>query len=91
MFRKLVGGGKVGNVSLTSETAEYIQDDFVNERQVATSFKSEVASEGITSDDLIQRMTVARLLALSLQESEISISTWGRAKKLEAARKAGMQ
>jgi hypothetical protein len=32
-----------------------------------------------------------RLLALSLQESEISISTWGRAKKLEAARKAGMQ
>lgn len=92
MFRKLVGSAKIGNVSIPNETAEYIQDDFVNERRTVTSsIQSEVASEGFTSDDLIQRMMVVRLLALSLQENEISVGMWKRAKQLDAARKARMK
>ena len=79
----------------------------MNQRQAATSCNSSAVSEGLTSDDLIQRMMVARyvhlrvfpdtltiecvrLLALSLQENEISIEIWERAKQLEATRKARM-
>lgn len=76
---------------------------------MTSSIQSEVASEGFTSDDLIQRMMVVRyvqlsgfpgvvhtieyirLLALSLQENEISVGMWKRAKQLDAARKARMK
>ncbi|RDB21489.1 Mini-chromosome maintenance complex-binding protein [Hypsizygus marmoreus] len=78
-FRALVGGAKIGSVSIGETTAEFIQDDFVNERK---------AAQGLTSDDLIHRMMVARLLALSLQEKEITVEVWEKTKALEGRRKA---
>jgi hypothetical protein len=80
----------------------------VNERQTAPSREPE---GGFTSNDLIQRIMVARyvrraisdfrgsthaieyirLLALSLQENEINVDIWERAKGLEAARRARIQ
>ncbi|KAF7338574.1 Mini-chromosome maintenance complex-binding protein [Mycena venus] len=57
-----------------------------------TSSKSEKPlrrwAEAVTSDDLIHRMTVARLLTLSMHQSEVSIDIWERTRALEAVREA---
>ncbi|GLB35181.1 putative mini-chromosome maintenance replisome factor [Lyophyllum shimeji] len=82
MFRALVGGAKIGNVSIGVKTAEFIQEDFVKERQAASS-----PSDALSSDDLIHRMMLARLLALSLHETEISVAVWEKAKALDTRRK----
>jgi len=82
MFRSLVGGAKIGNVSISEKTAEFVQEDFVKERKAASA-----PSDALSSADLVHRMMLARLLALSLQETEISVSIWEKAKALETKRK----
>ncbi|KAG6816940.1 hypothetical protein H0H87_001455 [Tephrocybe sp. NHM501043] len=82
-FRSLVGSAKVGNMTVDEETAKFIQEDFVKERQAATP-----STEAPTSGELIQRMMIARLLALSMQETSITVTVWEAAKALEARRKA---
>ncbi|KAG5637858.1 hypothetical protein H0H81_002897 [Sphagnurus paluster] len=79
-FRALIGSAKVGSVSISDATAQFIQEDFVRQRKDAQPTLSEA--------DFIQCMLVARLLALSMQESEITQDIWGKAKSLEARRKA---
>ncbi|KAJ7632288.1 putative alanine racemase-domain-containing protein [Roridomyces roridus] len=82
MFRDLVGGAKTGKVTQISESvAEYIQEDFVAERKSAPT-----PAEAVTSDDLIHRMMVARLLTLSMHQSEVTTEIWERVKVLERAR-----
>ncbi|KAJ7070358.1 putative alanine racemase-domain-containing protein [Mycena belliarum] len=81
MFRNLVGGAKTGNVSVGEKVAEYIQEDFVSERKAASSAAT------VTSDDLIHRMMIARLLTLSLHQSEVSTEIWERVKAMEETRK----
>ncbi|KAJ7684781.1 hypothetical protein DFH06DRAFT_1027944, partial [Mycena polygramma] len=83
MFRDLVGGAKMGSVTIGDTVAEYIQEDFVSERKAAST-----PAKAVTSDTLIQRMTVARLLTLSMHQSDVSIAIWERTKALEAAREA---
>ncbi|KAJ7929359.1 putative alanine racemase-domain-containing protein [Mycena leptocephala] len=83
MFRELVGGAKVGSVTIGDAVAEYIQEDFVKERKAAST-----PTEAVTSDTLIHRMTVARLLTLSMNQSEVSIDIWEHTKALDAAREA---
>ncbi|PCH38721.1 hypothetical protein WOLCODRAFT_115930, partial [Wolfiporia cocos MD-104 SS10] len=78
-FRNLVVGARAGKVKVSEETSEYIQQDFVRDRQQDSS---------ITSDDLIRRMTVARLYALSLHETSLSIDVWESAKRLDEQRRA---
>ncbi|KII88881.1 hypothetical protein PLICRDRAFT_109472 [Plicaturopsis crispa FD-325 SS-3] len=78
-FRALVLGAKSGNVQMGEDASKYVQEDFVKERQ---------QDKTVTADDLIHRMTIARLLALSSHEKEISIDTWERMKTLDARRKA---
>jgi len=70
---------KAGKVQVDETAAEYIQNDFVRERQ---------DDKSITADDLILRMTIARLLALSLHEKEVNVKIWERAKALDGRRKA---
>ncbi|KAJ7168060.1 mini-chromosome maintenance replisome factor-domain-containing protein [Mycena crocata] len=82
MFRDLVGGAKMGNVTIGESVAEYIQEDFVSERKAAPT-----PAEAVTSDDLIHRMMVARLLTLSMHQHEVSIEIWERVKVMEATRK----
>lgn len=77
-WRSLVGGSKVGQVTIDDETAKYIQDDFVTERKATTT----------TSDDLINRMMTAKLLALSYHEKIVTKDIWEETKALEARRKA---
>ncbi|KAI0085418.1 mini-chromosome maintenance replisome factor-domain-containing protein [Irpex rosettiformis] len=78
-FRDLVVGSRAGKVQVTEATSQHIQQDFVNDRR---------QNPAITSDDLIRRMTIAKLYALSLHEIELSIDTWERAKALDERRKA---
>jgi len=66
-------------VQVTEETSKHIQDDFVRQRQQAKS---------MTSDDLIHLMKVARLLAASRLESEVSIDIWEQVKELDGRRQA---
>ncbi|KAI0811039.1 putative alanine racemase-domain-containing protein [Irpex lacteus] len=76
-FRDLVVGSRAGKVQVTEATSQYIQQDFVRDRQ---------QNPAITSDDLIRRMTIAKLYALSLHETELSVDTWERAKALDERR-----
>ncbi|KAJ3562296.1 hypothetical protein NP233_g9665 [Leucocoprinus birnbaumii] len=88
-WRSLVGGSKIGQVTINDETAEYIQDDFVKERRdTATTNSDEKKESAITSDDLIHRMMTARLLALSYHEKFVTKQIWEETKALEARRKA---
>ncbi|KAF9452815.1 hypothetical protein P691DRAFT_803108 [Macrolepiota fuliginosa MF-IS2] len=84
-WRNLVGGSKIGTVTINDEVAQYIQDDFVKERKATGSGDKDLA---ITSDDLIRCMMTARLLALSYHESLVTKDVWEEAKALEARRKA---
>ncbi|KAH9857792.1 putative alanine racemase-domain-containing protein [Lenzites betulinus] len=78
-FRDLVVGARSGKVQVSDETSEHIQTEFVSERQ---------GDRSLTADDLIRRMTVAKLYALSLHESTLTIDTWKRAKALDDQRRA---
>ncbi|KAJ2916057.1 hypothetical protein MD484_g4390, partial [Candolleomyces efflorescens] len=60
-FRKLIGGAKIASVTLDGTTANFIQDDFVKERQAASSSKNAGKTAVVTSDDLITRMMVANV------------------------------
>ncbi|KAF8163088.1 hypothetical protein B0H34DRAFT_694085, partial [Crassisporium funariophilum] len=80
-FRQLVGSAKIGNVTIGEGTAKYIEEDFVQERVKAEN--TGTSGGGFTADDLIRRMSVARLIALSLHQSEVTIDSWVRAKELE--------
>ncbi|KAJ7470418.1 putative alanine racemase-domain-containing protein [Mycena latifolia] len=82
IFRDLVGGAKIGSVTIGDSVAEYIQEDFVSERKTAPT-----PAEAVTSEDLIHRMIIARLLTLSMHQTEVSINIWERVKALEATRK----
>ncbi|TRM59431.1 hypothetical protein BD626DRAFT_462490 [Schizophyllum amplum] len=77
-FRALVGGAMVGTAKVGEEAAEHIENEFVKERQAAK----------MTSDDLILRMLLARLVALSYHVPEVSVDIWNKARALELERKA---
>ncbi|KAK0533578.1 hypothetical protein OC834_002181 [Tilletia horrida] len=80
--------------------AERISADFVEARKRAASAKSS-GSGGVpttqpegsneatsltTQEDLLRRMSIARLLALSRSEHKLSVDTWVRAGELDEAR-----
>ncbi|KAJ7849081.1 mini-chromosome maintenance replisome factor-domain-containing protein [Mycena olivaceomarginata] len=73
-----LGAAKIGSVTIGDT---YIQEDFVKERKAAAT-----PAAAVTSEHLIHRMTIARLLTLSMHQSEVSIDIWERAKAMEAAR-----
>lgn len=56
-FRDLLVGSQSGKVHVSVSVSEHIQADFVHERQ---------RDPAITSDDLIRRMTVAKLVLFAL-------------------------
>jgi len=85
-WRSLVGGSRVGTVTISDETALYIEEDFVKERKAKPTGDDNKES-GITSDDLIHRMITARLLALSYHEPLVTNVIWEQAKALETKRK----
>ncbi|KAJ7074392.1 hypothetical protein C8F01DRAFT_1043556 [Mycena amicta] len=82
LFRHLVGGAKIGKVTIDDVVGEHIQEDFVAERKAASS-----PAEAVTSEDLIHRMTVARLLAMSMDKPTITLDIWDRVKSAGSGKK----
>ncbi|OSD02777.1 hypothetical protein PYCCODRAFT_1477424 [Trametes coccinea BRFM310] len=76
-FRDLIVGARGGKVQVPETTSEHIQSDFVQERR---------GNRGLTADDLVRRMRVSKLYALSLHEPTLGVETWQRAKALDDAR-----
>ncbi|KAG8863079.1 hypothetical protein FRB96_009259 [Tulasnella sp. 330] len=88
-FRRLICGALVGDAKVTQTVGKtlsdpkYIQADFVKERSESASKLSP-----ITPDDLRLRMNVARLLALTYHESEVTEDIWNKMKTIEEARRS---
>jgi len=78
-FRVLVYKARSAQLSISDVVSEHIQSEFVKERQ---------ADRSVTADDLIERMTTARLMALSAGSTELTIDTWERSVAFEKRRKA---
>ncbi|KAJ3517801.1 hypothetical protein NLJ89_g285 [Agrocybe chaxingu] len=68
-FRRLIGGSKIGQVTIGESTGKHIEDDFVQERSTATNGAK---GQGFTPDDLVQRMLVARQVRNTLLRSLIT-------------------
>jgi len=83
-FRQLVCSAKIGNLSLKQSAADHIQEDYVEERKLANNKNA----KGIDSNDLMHRITLARLYALSLHHSDVSVAIWEKVKIMDAERKA---
>ncbi|PPQ63202.1 hypothetical protein CVT24_005747 [Panaeolus cyanescens] len=81
-FRELLGCAKVGTTVINDPTAQHIENDFVKERANTGQY---------TPDDLIKRMLVAKLVALSRHQSEVSVEVWDYAKKMEQDLKERLQ
>ena len=68
------------NFDLTEETQNFVQEDFVRERQSGDLIK--------TTDDLHSLLVFGRLLSISRGEKALNPSVWNEAKLLEQQRKA---
>ncbi|GAA5977961.1 hypothetical protein JCM10908_004177 [Rhodotorula pacifica] len=83
-FRGYIAGMKHSSFSIPPEMSEVIQSDFVERRQASQG------GEAMTQDDLLFRMTAARLLALSYGETALSKEAWVRTAELDDRRKERM-
>ncbi|KAG8906056.1 hypothetical protein FRB99_007713 [Tulasnella sp. 403] len=81
-FRNFVCGAMSGAVKVTESLSKYIQADFVKERSESAS-----KATNITPDDLILRMNLVRLLALTYHETEVTKDMWDKVKMLDQSRR----
>ncbi|KAE9408777.1 hypothetical protein BT96DRAFT_962714 [Gymnopus androsaceus JB14] len=81
-WRKLIGGG----IGVSDAASDYIQEEFQRRKNPQ---QTDGKSKGITTpDDLIHRMLMTKLLALSMHEPEVTVEIWERMKDLEKRRLA---
>ena len=79
-LRNYVTLAKSSAFDISEEAMNFVQEDFVRERQNANSHLK-------TSDDLHTLLVLARLLALSRGEKSINQNIWSEAKNMENERK----
>ncbi|GAA5996352.1 uncharacterized protein JCM10292_007553 [Rhodotorula paludigena] len=80
-FRAFIAEMKNADFSIPEGMSEVIQSDFVERRQASHG------GEGMSQDDLLFRMTAARLVALSYGETALSKEAWLRTAELDDRRK----
>ncbi|GAA6056399.1 hypothetical protein JCM3770_000683 [Rhodotorula araucariae] len=83
-FRAFIAEMKQADFTIPEGMSEVIQADFVERRQASHG------GEGISQDDLLFRLTAARLLALSYGETSLSKEAWLRTAELDDRRKERM-
>ncbi|BGP38039.1 hypothetical protein JCM10450v2_001972 [Rhodotorula kratochvilovae] len=83
-FRAFIAQAKQAEFSIPEGMSEVIQSDFVERRQASHG------GEGMSQDDLLFRLTAARLLALSYGETSLSKEAWLRTAELDDRRKERM-
>lgn len=79
-FRQLLSFERTQTFSIPEKTSEYIQADFVKTRQAD--------AKAVSQEDLVRRMTLARLLAVSLGEKELTEVLWDQTRQLDEARQS---
>ncbi|KAI0798102.1 mini-chromosome maintenance replisome factor-domain-containing protein [Abortiporus biennis] len=77
-FRDWIVGARSGKIQITEDVSKFIQQDFVNDRKEDPS---------VTSDDLMRRMTIAKLYALSMHQENLTADLWNKAKSLDERRR----
>ncbi|ORY61928.1 mini-chromosome maintenance replisome factor-domain-containing protein [Leucosporidium creatinivorum] len=80
-FRSFLAKMKASDFTIPPEMSEIIQADFVERRQKS------VAGEGMSQEDLLFRMTAARLMALSTGSAALSKQAWLATAELDERRK----
>lgn len=78
-FRRLILGAKTGNIKVTDAISEHIQEDFIRQRKT---------DNAMSPEDLKQIITLARLICLTMHESNVTVDGWERAKELNRRRMA---
>jgi hypothetical protein len=79
-LRNYITLAKLSAFDIHEEAMNFVQEDFVRERQNANSTLK-------TSDDLHTLLVLARLMALSRGEKSINPNIWNEAKNMETERK----
>ncbi|KAK9896561.1 hypothetical protein P389DRAFT_171824 [Cystobasidium minutum MCA 4210] len=77
-WQDLLASSSGSRFEIPEAVSEHIQKDFVTMRQ----------NKAVTQEDLVLRMTVARLLATSHGKVELDQEVWDKTKDLDEARKA---
>ncbi|BGP22901.1 hypothetical protein JCM10295v2_001792 [Rhodotorula toruloides] len=83
-LRSFISAAKYSTFDIPEGMSEVIQSDFVERRQASHG------GEGMSQDDLVFRMTAARLMALSYGEKAMSKEAWLRTAELDDRRKERM-
>ncbi|GAA5833275.1 hypothetical protein JCM11251_005191 [Rhodosporidiobolus azoricus] len=83
-FRSFISNAKHSSFSIPEDMSSVIQADFVERRQASQG------GEGMSQDDLLFRMTAARLMALSHGETSLNKEAWLRTAELDDRRKERM-
>jgi len=79
-LRNYITIAKMRSFDISEEAMNFVQEDFVRERQNANS-------QVKTSNDLHTLLVLARLMALSRGETSINPNIWNEAKNMETERK----
>ncbi|GAA5863858.1 hypothetical protein JCM1840_005793 [Sporobolomyces johnsonii] len=80
-FRSFLSTMKAAEFTIPEEMSEVIQADFVERRQQSHG------GEGMSQEDLLFRMTAARLMALSHGRTKLSKEAWLQTAELDERRK----
>ncbi|GAA5883357.1 hypothetical protein JCM16303_006707 [Sporobolomyces ruberrimus] len=83
-FRSFLQDAKYSQFSIPPSMSDVIQSDFVERRQSSHAGGSGGA---MTQEDLLFRMTVSRLMALSYGKRELDSESWTRTAELDERRK----
>ncbi|KAI7902457.1 putative alanine racemase-domain-containing protein [Cokeromyces recurvatus] len=84
LFRKFIHTAKYLQYDISDAVSEYIQSSFVNERKVASEKGIELPSQ----EDLMLRMNLARLAAVSFGENNLTQERYDYVVDLDKKRKA---
>ncbi|KAI8091541.1 mini-chromosome maintenance replisome factor-domain-containing protein [Thamnidium elegans] len=85
-FRQFIHSAKYSSYDIPEQVSEYIQTRFVNERKAATESKTELP----TQEELMLRMNLARLAAVSFGETSLSAERYDYVINLDKQRRARM-
>ncbi|KAK4053744.1 hypothetical protein OIV83_001400 [Microbotryomycetes sp. JL201] len=80
-FRAYIAGAREADLNIPEEMTEVIQADFVDRRQKS------VGGSGMSQEDLLFRMTVARLMASSMGSLTLTKEAWFKTADLDERRK----
>lgn len=80
-FRSYISSCRTTTVMLDDDVGKFIEDEFVRTRQDN--------SDAVSSDDLVRRMSIAKLLSASMMQPKLTKETWKLAVTMDEKAKSG--